>query len=146
MHLAQMVGPNLLYTWPMLEHDLRAAPETWDSVDTIESIYNQLRAGDIQFWILVDDNKTIVLGLLTCVLAAAKGKVLRVIWAHGHDPQKAVGAIHTLEDSARAMGCYRVEVSMGRKGWGRLLAVRGYELAFQVVGRDLDVPTKGELN
>lgn len=136
--LEKVVGEGIAHAWPALERVLVGDPSMWEGLGSLEAIKAGLFSGGLQLWVLMDEDRKVEFMLLTQLVHYSEFSALRVVWAFGHDPKKAVPSCIDLEYVARSAGCKRLEV-IGRGGWEKMLKPLGYTTIIRVFGRDLDV-------
>lgn len=104
----------------------------------LEDIYSFLHAGTWTLWVTRQHNEINSVAV-TAFIHYPRYTALRIILTSGGNTDWPEGTSE-LEDFASANGCSAVEV-MGRKGWERVLAERGFEFQHITLTKRLtDVP------
>ena len=124
--------------WPHILNFLLLHKETWQETETVESIRSEIFNGSLQLWLLLDSERVIRMGIMTRLAYYPRGTALQIVWAQGEEAAHAVQSIDYLEQQAKELGCFRVEVQMGRPGWAKLLKPHGYKEVYRVIGRTVD--------
>jgi hypothetical protein len=140
--LGYVPPPRLGEVWNGLLATLHAFPDTWNNEQTVESIFGGLISGKFQLWLLVDHEGAVHMTLLTRIRTYPVGDVMEIVWGAGHEADVAIHSIDALEREALAQGCVELRIQ-GRPAWLRLLKDKGYEFQFQVIGKAIMGPGKG---
>ena len=137
--------PMLPMVWPMLEFDVVSEQKAWDDSATVEGVREDLARGALQLWVLLDQDERVRMTVMTRVTLADRGRLMSLVWAHGKEVLELSHYLDALEQAARDIGCFRLEIR-GRRGWERVLREQGYDWKYQVVAKDLASIGKRELN
>ena len=108
----------------------------WEEFMTLESIYNSIKSGDLQLWLMNDEDE-FLLAMLTQLIRYPKILDLRLVWIGGEDLASGIELFFDyIELWGHRQGASRVTVS-GRKGWIRRLLKSGYKLESYTVCKDI---------
>lgn len=135
--LRKLTGPEVIYLWPYIQNDLLANAELWEKTQNIENFKNSLLKGDYQLLVVLDEAGVVQLHMMTQLVFFPKCMTFKVLWGFGQGAAQIVVGMDVLEKYAKDLGCSRVEVH-GRPAWLRLLKPHGYELVYQVIGKELE--------
>lgn len=130
MILKQVAIGELEGYWPVVETMLQDEPETWNRIDTLESIQYGLVMGVRDLWFLLE-GRELQMAVISQVIRRPAGNAFQIIWAKGQGAKDAVVLMDAAERVADLKGCQWVEV-LGQPGWLRLLKPYGYYMDFQV--------------
>ena len=97
---------------------LSKAIEYSDGKETIENLYQRVRARDMQLWVVF--SYEMEAALVTRIDQHPAKKVLSIPYLGGTGADRWLDNLGIIEDFAKAQGCEAVEI-MGRKGWQKLL-------------------------
>lgn len=138
MRLQKVAGEGLVYAWPALERSLTEDSDLWLGIGRdLPQLKTALFGGQLQLWILIDEENVVHMMSLTQLIFHAEGQALRIVWARGKDIKDGFPNILDLEYWAARIGCRWVEI-MGRKGWERPFRKFGYKVALQVLQKDIE--------
>ncbi len=118
-HLAEM--------FPLVSHFIVEALDTTFGEESLEEIAEKLRTGNMQMWVLGDEDDYSILGVvLTKVQTCGKTKLLNLSLCSGEAFDSWTPHLAMLEEWGRAQGCEYVTAT-GRRGWKRKLKPLGYK-------------------
>ena len=132
-----LVSPDMLHTvWPATIPLLMEGKKYWEEWSTIDSIYDGIAKGNIQLWLMNDDEE-FIMAMTTEILKWPKHLELRIMWIGGKDLNSAMSQFFDyMELWAARQGISKVKL-FGRKGWIRKLLSSGYELTGYVIEKDI---------
>ena len=132
-----LVSPNTLQDiWGAVLPLFEEGKEYWGKWTTLEGIYRGISSSRLQLWLMNDEDE-FLLAMLTQIVKAPKGDILKITWIEGSDVDSAMRLFFDyMELWAHRQGISRVKLE-GRRGWIRKLSSSGYELTGYVLEKDI---------
>lgn len=115
--------------WPDVAPMMQRAVDTSGERYTVQAVYEEIMAGNLALWIVMDDAKPIA-ALTTRVVDFPLKRTLSVDWIAGERMAEWLPRVNELfTEYAKTYGCCQLE-GRGRKGWLRELSKHGWELDY----------------
>lgn len=115
--------------WPLLLKFLLPAIERSNGRWTPEDVFDELKAGRLQGWALIDGGMLYAVGL-TSIYSYPHARVLRCEWLGGVESQRWLELLdRTVSEWAIREGCTHMEM-IGRKGWERMGSKLGFKPSY----------------
>lgn len=114
--------------WPLARQHVYAAMDR-GGLRSAQDVEREVLAGRALLWVVVEAQRVCGAG----VTELADGACWIVAWG-ADDHSRCAALLATVEDYARAEGCYAIRIC-GRKGWERMLP--DYRLKAVVLGKEL---------
>lgn len=111
--------------------------EHWDKFYTLNQIRRNLLAGQQQLWIMIKDEKDVIMACITQLDEYPEKKVLRISYCGGSGLTRAmIKELKKIENWGKEKGAVMVDV-LGRKEWGKLLLKLDYTVPGVVYRKEL---------
>ena len=118
---------DLNQMFPMVADWLVEALDTTLGEESLEGVMDKLSLGDMQMWVVGDEDDLNILGvLLTRIQVCEKTKLLNVYLCSGEAFDSWTAHLPMLEEWGREQGCEYITAT-GRRGWKRKLNPLGFE-------------------
>lgn len=121
--------------WPGISEMMDKIPHTWEDL-TKESIYARTENSSLQVW-GVGCGDALLMVLFSQIAVFASGRALQIIWGAGQGRVfESAGDVvdAAMESFAKDQHCSRIDV-IGRGGWEKVLAKRGFKRSAVVLSR-----------
>lgn len=124
--------------WPDISDMMDRVPQTWATL-TKESVCARTKSGSLQVWGIGCGNevKMIIFSQIACFDAY---KALQVIWGAGEGGIERP-SLDVLDEGlkffAKTQLCRKIDI-IGRAGWERILADRGFKRSSITLSREVD--------
>lgn len=128
--------------WPRIEPMLVETKHLWEELWTLESIEQNLTSGGFQLWIAhIDEHH--FLFTMSRVMTYPACRILCFWWAKGAGIDDYMWAIvDEMNKVAHSLGCTRMEMEIGRKGWAPKMEQYGVKLSRQILWREVMETTR----
>ncbi len=118
---------ELLNFIPLVSHHIQAAMDTTLGERSLEEIVEKLLEGNMQMWVIGDEDDLQILGVLLTQIKTLKNmKLLNVYLCSGEALDDWTVHLETLEEWGRSEGCDFI-TAHGRRGWKKKLAPFGWK-------------------
>lgn len=130
------VPPGDLNLAPPRAHlDILSAMKHSHGERTLAQTISDIEDGIAQLWVYIEDNQHLCT-VVTRVVQYPNKLGCVIEYAGGESILKVIDDIKTIEDWAKERGCTDLRI-LGRKGWSKVLANKGYENRYTIIGKEL---------
>ena len=133
LRLVQILPQHLPQVWPVIEPLLKRACDRTNGEITLNDVLANLEHWPIL--VLANGTEPQAIMVTSVVIRGDGKKVLNCILASGRDADQWPQADDQLDAFARSLGCERVRIPCGRKGWAKRLP--HWQLVGYVMERDI---------
>lgn len=119
--------------WGDVEPLLSPAIELTGGRYNIKTVYNALEKGDMQLWLIMDNDEIKSATVTQIVLYETGLRVLRFLFCGGGNAKSWLHHIESIKKWGKDLDCHKADI-FGRKGWSRSL---GWKQTFAVMECDL---------
>jgi|SRR5262245_11265036 len=128
------------FHWPRIEQELDTVKHIWAHRYTKEALFEAIARQMMQLWVVGEDDRYHLV-VVTQIQDFPIGRILQVVLAFGNQFEKYLPTLDaTLDRFAQIQECQEIEV-IGRDGFQKLLAGRGFARKSIVLSRPVKKET-----
>lgn len=137
MNVIPVHPEGLLGIWSEVEPFVDRVAGGRDDGYSNEDVLTELQNARMHLWVVVEDDQRIVAVAVTRIATYPQLKTLNIVGLAGDGVKHWFDALMDfIEGYAKEIGC-RYVAGIGRKGWRRLAAHRGYKPASYIVRKQV---------